>query len=34
MKNNLMFWIEMKSKLDKELVNGYYFREFTGLDGD
>ena len=27
-------WIEMQSKLDKELIIGFYYREFTGIDGD
>ena len=27
-------WIEMQSKMDKELVIGFYYREFTGIDGD
>ena len=28
------FWIEMLSKMDKNLVIGFYYREFTGIDGD
>ena len=27
-------WMEMKSKRDNGIVIGFYYREFTGLDGD
>ena len=27
-------WIEMLSKEDENLIIGFYYREFTGIDGD
>ena len=33
-KNQPDVWLELKSKNDRNLVVGFYYREFTGMDGD